>query len=469
MVNALSYVSTRGQSPALGFDDVLLTGLAPDGGLYVPQSWPTLSPDTLRDLAGAPYATVAKTVVGAFVDDAFGPAVLGEMVESAYSRFLHPAVAPLTQLGADDYMLELHHGPTLAFKDVAMQLLGEMFPARLKSRGRQMTIVAATSGDTGGAAVDAMANQPGVNICILHPEGRISEVQRRFMTTNAAPNVMNIAVQGTFDDCQALVKAMFADDDFREAVGLGAVNSINWARIVAQTVYYVTTSLALSRDGARVSYCVPTGNFGDIFAGYVAKQMGAPIGRLIVATNENDILDRALRTGGYRPDGVVETQSPSMDIQVSSNFERLLYLASGQDAAAVTQMMTALKAGEGFSIPAPMAEKIGQDFSSYRADEEATAAMMARTLKETGELVDPHTAVGLVAAQAARADGLTGPLVTLSTAHPAKFPDAVASATGVRPALPPRCRDLFAQDEVMVSAPNDLAVVAGLVRKAFAA
>ncbi|MEM9422147.1 MAG: threonine synthase, partial [Pseudomonadota bacterium] len=327
-MTAISYRSTRGQSPELTFDDVLLTGLAPDGGLYVPERFPTLSESTLKGLAGVPYVDAAMAVVGAFVDEAFDSQSLKGMVDAAYSRFLHPAVAPLTQLGPDDFMMELHHGPTLAFKDVAMQLLGQIFPARLKARGRRMTIVAATSGDTGGAAVDAMANQPGVNICILHPEGRISEVQRRFMTTVDAENVQNIAVQGNFDDCQALVKAMFADDTFREAVALGAVNSINWARIMAQTVYYVSTSLTLSRRGGEpVHYCVPTGNFGDIFAGYVAKQMGAPVGHLIVATNENDILDRALRSGAYKPDGVRATQSPSMDIQVSSNFERLLYLA----------------------------------------------------------------------------------------------------------------------------------------------
>ncbi len=467
-MTAIAYRSTRGQSPELTFDDVLLTGLAPDGGLYVPERFPRLSDETLKGLAGAPYTKAAMAVVGAFVDEAFDEASLTGMIDAAYGRFLHPAVAPLTQLGADDFMMELHHGPTLAFKDVAMQLLGQMFPARLKARGRRMTIVAATSGDTGGAAVDAMAGQPGVNICVLHPEGRISEVQRRFMTTVAADNVHNIAVKGNFDDCQALVKAMFADDDFRDAVQLGAVNSINWARIVAQTVYYVTTSLTLSRGGAPVHYCVPTGNFGDIFAGYVAKQMGAPVGHLIVATNENDILDRALRTGDYKPDGVRATQSPSMDIQVSSNFERLLYLASDEDAEAVRSMMTALKSGQGFAIPDALGQSIRGDFSSYRSDEGATGEMMARTLKDTGELIDPHTAVGLVAAAGARADGLEGPLVTLSTAHPAKFPDAVEAATGVRPTLPPRVRDLYGRKEVMLAAPNDLGTVSGLIREAFA-
>ncbi|MEM6650311.1 MAG: threonine synthase [Pseudomonadota bacterium] len=467
MTAAITYESTRGGAPTLSFNDVLLTGLAPDGGLYVPHKWPRLDPKTLKSLAGAPYTQAAYEVISLFVDEAFPSETLKDMIEAAYGRFSHLAVAPLTQIDADDFVMELHHGPTLAFKDVAMQLLGPMFAHALSSQGRKMTIVAATSGDTGGAAIDAMANREGVNICVLHPEGRISEVQRRFMTTVEADNVLNIAVKGTFDDCQAMVKAMFADDQFREDVSLGAVNSINWARIIAQVVYYVTTSLTLSRDGTPVSFSVPTGNFGDIFAGFVAKQLGAPVGRLIVATNANDILDRALRAGDYTPAGVVETQTPSMDIQVSSNFERLLYMASGKEAKFVAELMAQLKSGDGFSLPPDLVQSIAADFSSYRSDESMTAGMMAKMWIENSYLIDPHTAVGIVAAEGARQDGLTGPLVTLSTAHAAKFPDAVEEATGIRPALPPRVRDLYARDEVMTSLPNDLSVVMQAIRDGF--
>ena len=310
---SLTYVSTRGQAPAVGFDDALLTGLAPDGGLYVPTAYPSLPETELAGLRGRPYTEVAEAVMRPFGAE-------GDLhLDEAYRHFAHPAVAPLVQTGAEDFILELFHGPTLAFKDVAMQWLGPMFASRLAARGRHMTIVCATSGDTGGAAVEAMAGRENIAICVLHPNNAISEVQRRFMTTVEADNVLNLAVEGNFDDCQARVKDMFADDDFREAVALGAVNSINWARIVAQTVYYVTASLSLGGTAAApVSFCVPTGNFGDIFAGFVAKKLGAPVGRLIVATNENDILDRTLRTGTYAPAQVVPTQSPSMDIQVSN-------------------------------------------------------------------------------------------------------------------------------------------------------
>lgn len=470
MTNRVLYGSTRGQSPQLNFDDVMLTGLAPDGGLYAPDHWPQFDQGDLRALAGAPYTDVAQAVISAFTGETFTTAELQEMIEAAYGRFAHPAVAPLLQMGPDQFMLELHHGPTLAFKDVAMQLLGHLFAKRLTARGRRMTIVAATSGDTGGAAIDAMAGRPGIGICVLHPEGRISEVQRRFMTTVEADNVLNIAVKGTFDDCQALVKDMFADDAFRTEISLGAVNSINWSRIVAQTVYYVTSSLTLSRQGVPVSYCVPTGNFGDIFAGFAAKQMGAPIGRLIVATNENDILYRALNMGAYRPDQVVETQSPSMDIQVSSNFERLLYLASGRDATTTTQMMADLKAGIGFDLDSDIRATIAADFSAYRSGEDETAAKILQVFEATGQLIDPHTAVGLVAADKAMAtEDIDGPLVTLSTAHPAKFPDAVERAAGVRPPLPRRCRDLFEQPEQYDVVPNDYNAVTSIIRRRFAA
>jgi threonine synthase len=464
----LVYHSTRGEAPTLGFSEVLLTGLAPDGGLYLPTAFPRLTDATLSDLRGAPYQAAAKTVMAGFLE---GDPALGDLdrtVDEACAAFAHPAVAPLYQTGPDDFVLELFHGPTLAFKDVAMQWLGPMFSAALARAGRRMTIVAATSGDTGGAAIEAMAGRDGVDICVLHPHGRISEVQRRFMTTTTAPNVLNVAVDGTFDDCQAIVKDMFADDDFREGVSLGAVNSINWARIVAQTVYYVTAALTLGGQAGRpVHFSVPTGNFGDIFAGHVARAMGAPIGQLIVATNENDILDRALRKGSYRPTGVVATRSPSMDIEVSSNFERLLFLAADGDVTALRGVMAELKRGDGFDIPPHWLARIRADFTSHRADEAAVEAQIAQGYRETGRLHDPHTAVGLVAAHAARREGLRGPVVTLATAHAAKFPDAVEAATGVRPGLPPHVGDLFAAEERLTRAPNDAAAVKALVREAF--
>ncbi|RFB04999.1 threonine synthase [Parvularcula marina] len=437
----MTYLSTRGAAPQLSFDDVLLTGLAPDGGLYVPEVYPTLDPSVIEGLRGRPYIEVAEVVIRPFSPE-------GDFhLEDAYRSFAHPAVTPLVQTGAEDFLLELFHGPTLAFKDVAMQWLGPMFSSRLAAAGRRMTIVCATSGDTGGAAIEAMAGRENISICVLHPNEAISNVQRRFMTTVESENVLNLAVEGSFDDCQRLVKEMFAHDAFRQAVSLGAVNSINWARIVAQTVYYVTSSLTLGGEGRLVSYCVPTGNFGDIFAGFVAKQLGAPIGQLIIATNENDILDRTLRTGRYEVTGVVKTQSPSMDIQVSSNFERLIHAASGGDAELVTSLMGALKQSGSFTLPDAVRARMAEDFLSFRVSEEAVSARMSKTFSETAMLVDPHTAVGLEAAAQARVEGLKGPLVTLSTAHPAKFPDAVKTATGREPSLPPGCRDLYSREE----------------------
>ena len=440
------YRSTRGGASGLGFADVLLEGLAPDGGLYLPEAWPRL--EDARALAGQPFEAVARRVLSLFAPDL--PEADVVFACEAYGEdgaFAHPAVAPLVQTGPDDWTCELFRGPTLAFKDVAMQMLGRLFEQRLAAEGRRMTVVAATSGDTGGAAVAALANLSAVDLVVLHPEGRISEVQRRFMTTGGAPNVANIAVRGTFDDCQAAVKAMFADEGFRQDVSLGAVNSINWARIVAQSVYYVTSSLLLASGDRAPAYVVPTGNFGDVFAGLVARRIGAPVGRLIVATNENDILDRALRTGAHVPRAVSATHSPSMDIQVSSNFERLLYEASDGDEALVTRMMKSQSAGGGFDLPGGMRKRIAAEFSSYSATREEAAAQMRRALAETGEAPDPHTGVGLAAAAKARADGLTGQLVTLATAHAAKFPGEVRDATGADAPLPARLSGLMAADE----------------------
>ena len=458
-----TYRSTRGGASGLRFGDVLLEGLAPDGGLYLPDAWPVL--DDVAALAGQPFERVARAVLSLFAPDL--PEDDVAFACAAYGRdgaFVHPGVAPLVQTGPDDWTLELFRGPTLAFKDVAMQALGRLFERRLAAEGRRMTVVAATSGDTGGAAVAALAGLPSVDLVVLHPKGRISEVQRRFMTTAGASNVANVAVRGTFDDCQAAVKAMFADEGFRDEVSLGAVNSINWARIVAQSVYYVTSSLLLAGTGRAPSYVVPTGNFGDVFAGLVARRMGAPVGRLIVATNENDILDRAMRTGDHAPRAVSATPSPSMDIQVSSNFERLLYEASDGDEALVRDLMGRQARGEGFTLPDAMRARIASEFASYRASEAEAAAQMRRGLAETGEAPDPHTGVGLAAAAKARADGLTGPLITLATAHAAKFPGETEAATGTRPALPARLSGLMDAEEDYAVLDADLGALMAFVR-----
>lgn len=459
---SVSYDSTRGQAPVLEFDEVLLTGLASDGGLYVPDAYPRFSDDVFAGLIGKSYTDVAEAVMRAFVPQ-------GDLfLEESYKSFSHPAVTPVVQSDTEDFILELFHGPTLAFKDVAMQWLGPMFASRLAAHDRQMTIVCATSGDTGGAAIEAMAGRENIAICVLHPNGGISEVQRRFMTTVEADNVLNLAVEGTFDDCQARVKDMFAHVAFREGVSLGAVNSINWARIVAQTVYYVTSSLSLvGMSGRTVSYSVPTGNFGDIFAGFVAKQLGAPIGKLIIATNENDLLDRALRQGVYAPGTVVPTQTPSMDIQVSSNFERLLHAASNGDSDLVRSLMEGLKQSGQYTLPDQVRAQIDEDFMSYRISQDDVNKTMVQSFRETGTLIDPHTAVGVASAKVARAEGVTGPIVTLATAHPAKFPDAVTHATDRAPDLPPGCRDLYSRDEIYEAISNDLGTIEGCIRRRF--
>ena len=451
------YVSTRGQADRLSFSDVLLTGLADDGGLYVPEEWPQLTRDEIAGFSGRAYHHVAASVIAPFVGDDIPADTLSQMCRDAYQSFAHAAVAPLVQIGPEDWILELFHGPTLAFKDVAMQLLGRLFQHVLESRGQRITIVGATSGDTGGAAIEALKGLPNVDVFILHPKGRISAVQRKLMTTVRDENIHNIAVEGSFDDCQAVVKAMFADKAFREDVRLGAINSINWARIVAQSVYYFTSAVALGAPRRAVSYCVPTGNFGDIFAGYVACRMGLPVGRFCIATNNNDILARTIETGAYETQGVEHTMSPSMDIQVSSNFERLLFEASGRDEALVRSLMDGLKQSGGFSLPDALHKKIAGGFAAGRADEDETASMIAHIHDTTREVIDPHTAVGLVAAvKSRRAGQLSGPVVTLSTAHPAKFPDAVEQACGVHPGLPAHLSDLASREERMVEMPMDI-------------
>ena len=449
----MRYVSTRGEAPELGFEDVLLTGLARDGGLYVPAVWPQLSARDLTHLQGKSYEDIAYAVIHPFVGGAIPETALKQMISEAYATFGHPAVAPLKQFDDNQWLLELFHGPTLAFKDVAMQLLSRMMDWALDKRRTRATIVGATSGDTGGAAIDAFQASHHASVFMLHPHGRVSNVQRRQMTTVASPSVHNIALEGNFDDCQAIVKALFNDLDFRDKVGLAGVNSINWARIMAQVVYYVSAALSLGAPHRQVSFCVPTGNFGDIFAGFVAKRMGLPIDRLVIATNVNDILHRTMKTGRYDVLGVHPSSSPSMDIQVSSNFERLLYEVHARDPYAVRRMMESLKQSGAFLIHDRELDQIRHEFDSGRTDEEATAHTIRDTLAETGELLDPHSAVGYAVA---RGRSTASPMVTLATAHPAKFPDAVEKASGVRPALPPRLSHLMTAEERFTVLPNDV-------------
>jgi threonine synthase len=466
----LLYHSTRGGSQRLSFADALLAGLAPDGGLYVPEGFPTLSADQIRAMRGKPYATIAFEVIQPFVGGTIDDDTLKSIIDGAYGTFRHSAVTPLMQLDERHLVLELFHGRTLAFKDVAMQFLARAMDHVLAERDQRATIVGATSGDTGGAAIDAFLGRERTDMFILFPDGRVSDVQRRQMTTSADGNVHALAIDGTFDDCQRIVKTMFTHQAFREQVALSGVNSINWARIVAQIVYYFTSAVALGAPDRKVSFCVPTGNFGDILAGWVAKQMGLPIDRLIIATNTNDILARTLETGRYEADGVVQTTSPSMDIQVSSNFERLLFAAVGKDSEAVNGLMNSLKQSGSFTIPDDALAMIRADFSAARAGEDAVATTMKRVLGEQNYLLDPHTAVGVaVAHHVADEEHLDPavPIVTLATAHPAKFPAAVAAATGVTPSLPPHLADLMERVEHMDKLPNDQeAVEAFVVSKA---
>jgi len=458
----MKYVSTRGQAPALDFAGVLLAGLAVDGGLYVPESWPVFSATELRALRGLPYAELAARVIAPFVGDAIKFSSLQAMCRRAYAGFAHPAVAPLVQLDSGLFALELFHGPTLAFKDLALQLAGHLFAHVLAARGERVRIVGATSGDTGSAAIAAMAGRPGIDITILHPEGKTSEVQRRQMTTVTAGNVLNIAVQGNFDDCQDLVKAMFADSAFRTDMRLSAVNSINWARIAGQIPYYVAAALALGAPDREVAVAVPTGNFGNVLAAWAARQIGVPIGRFIVASNRNDILSRFLAANDMSVQGVAESLSPSMDIQVSSNFERLLFEFLGRDAAQTAGTMAAFRATGKMSVDDTAWRAIRRQFSGFSLSDEATLAEIARIYRETGYLADPHTAIGLAAARECTPVGM--PVIVAATAHPAKFPAAIAQAVGFRPALPSHLADLYEREEFFLRAPNELAQIQNLVR-----
>ncbi len=452
----MRYISTRGTAPPLQFEGVTLAGLAADGGLYVPESWPSLSREAIAAMAGLSYVETAVRVCAPFVGDALTEAELRDVLTRAYASFDHAAVTPLVQLDERHWLLELFHGPTLAFKDVAMQALGLLFETFMARSGRQLTIIGATSGDTGSAAINALAGRDGVEVFMLHPKGRVSDVQRRQMTTVLTPNVHNIAVEGNFDDAQALVKAMFNDRDFASRFDLSAVNSINWARLMLQVVYYFYAAVRLGAPERSVSFAVPTGNFGDVFAGYVAHRMGLPIDRLIVATNENDILHRALTSGDYSAGTVTPTSSPSMDIQVSSNFERLLFDLGGRDGAATAAAMQAFEASKAMTIPADQLAAAHGLFDSARIDADAMAGAMRWAHDACGHVLDPHTAIGLAAARAAPG---SGPVVTLATAHPAKFRDAVERATGVRPTVPRRVQGLFDREERYDTLPATLAAV----------
>jgi threonine synthase len=459
----LKYLSTRGKAPVLDFDDVLLAGLARDGGLYLPESWPTFSAAEIRAMRGLSYAELAARVMRPFVEGCLNDADLARLCAESYAGFTHPAVAPLRQIGHNQWVMELFHGPTLAFKDYALQLVGRLFDHVLKKKNQRVTIVGATSGDTGSAAIEACRDRAAVDIVILHPKGRVSEVQRRQMTTVLSANVRNVAVEGTFDDCQDLVKALFNDEAFRDEVNLSAVNSINWARVMAQIVYYFAAGVALGAPDVPMTFAVPTGNFGNVFAGYAARLMGLPVDRLIVGSNTNDILTRFFEGGVMKADGVVPTLSPSMDIQVSSNFERLMYLALDGDGTAVDRLMGEFRSHGAMVMPQGAWTSMRGVFEAYRFDDEATLAAMRSLKRSTGETLDPHSAIGVAA-------GLKGhsrkdaTVVALATAHPAKFPDAVEKATGSRPGLPPHMADLFQRTERMDGMANDAGALKTYVR-----
>jgi threonine synthase len=460
----MDYISTRGSAPALDFAGATLAGLASDGGLYVPREWPRFSADEIAAMAGLPYSELAARIMAPFVAGSLTETRLRELCEAAYGRFAHAAVIPLKQLDEQHWLLELFHGPTLAFKDVALQLLGLLFEEFLARGDQNLTIVGATSGDTGSAAIDAVAGRAKVDVFMLHPKGRVSDVQRRQMTTVLAPNVHNIAIEGTFDDAQAMVKRMFNDPAMTGRFNIGAVNSINWARLMAQVVYYFAAGLQLGAPHRPIAFAVPTGNFGDVFAGYVASRMGLPVARLIVATNVNDILHRALTSGDYSQGSVTPTAAPSMDIQVSSNFERLLFDLNGRDGQALAAQMAGFEASKAMQLTNAQRANLGEGgaaalFTSARADADAMTRAIRWAWESCGELLDPHTAIGLHAAREQNLDRDV-PVVTLATAHPAKFPDAVERATGQRPALPARVGDLFDREERFAELPGDYAAVA---------
>ena len=461
----MKYVSTRGQAEVLDFEGVTLAGLARDGGLYVPENIPMFSSSDIAAMAGMSYPEIAFKVIKPFVGDTIDDTSLKAMITETYgaSTFRHAAVAPLVQMGANDWVLELFHGPTLAFKDFALQLLGRLFDHFTAKRGQKLTILGATSGDTGSAAIEACRGRENITIYMLHPKGRVSEVQRRQMTTVLETNVINVAVDGTFDDCQALVKASFNDLEFRDRVGLTAVNSINWARVMAQIVYYFTSAVALGAPDRKISYSVPTGNFGDIYAGYVAREMGLPIEKLVIATNSNDILARTLQTGSYSRGDVHATISPSMDIQVSSNFERMMFDLAGRDGAAIQSYMQEFTNSGAITLAEVELAKAREVFLAEQVDDATTKAVMADVFERTGYVMDPHTAVGFKAAKL-REEPST-PRVTLSTAHPVKFGAAVEEATTQVPDLPVHMNDLYDRDEGFVELDNSATELQAMIMR----
>ncbi|MCV6547814.1 MAG: threonine synthase [Cohaesibacter sp.] len=469
-VIGVKYISTRGEAPELGFCDAILAGLANDGGLYVPKEWPVMSDEEIAALSGKSYAEIAFAVMKPYVAGEIPDNVFRTMIDEAYGSFRHRAVAPLVQTGPNEFILELFHGPTLAFKDVAMQLLARMMDFVLAQRSARATIVGATSGDTGGAAIEAFRGRSNTDIFILFPNERVSPVQQRQMTSVLDDNVHCIALQGHFDDCQAIVKDMFAHTSFKETVALSGVNSINWGRIMAQVVYYFTAALSLGAPYRQVSFTVPTGNFGDIFAGFVAKQMGLPIDKLVIATNQNDILARTLESGSYEVNGVNPSVSPSMDIQVSSNFERLLFELYGRDSEAVKCLMAGLKQSGSFTIDDKPLNRLRKGFAADRASEADTIEAISTVLETCGYLMDPHTAVGL---HVARKQGYEGcgcgkvhpPMIVLSTAHPAKFPAAVEEASGQYPELPIWLSDLMDREEKFDILDNSLDDIEAFILK----
>jgi threonine synthase len=458
----MKYVSTRGSAPELSFEQAMMTGLARDGGLYVPDVIPTLSQTQIAAMAGQSYEQIAYTVMRPYIGDTFTDDEFRGLIDAAYAGFNHAARAPLKQLDSNHFLLELFHGPTLAFKDFAMQLIGQMFQASLTRSGKRITIVGATSGDTGSAAIEAFRGLENVDVFILFPHGRVSEVQRRQMTTPIEKNVHALAMDGDFDDCQAVLKDMFNDFDFRDGVNLAGVNSINWGRVLAQVVYFFSSAVSLGVPHRSVNFTVPTGNFGDIFAGYIAKRMGLPIDQLVIATNQNDILHRTLQTGAQIKEGVTPSISPSMDIQVSSNFERALFEAYERDGAVVAKQMDDLKANGSFTISQEAIDMLRDTFASGRASEAETYAAITGELTRSGELLCPHSAVGVTVADHFQS---ATPMITLATAHPAKFPAAVEKATGLHPPLPPHMADLYERSERVTRVPNDLAALQTLIKE----
>ena len=458
----MRFVSTRGEAPTLGFSDAVLSGLASDGGLYLPERWPQISPDEIAGFSGKPYADVAFAIISRFVEGEIPAAELKAIIDASYATFRHPSVTPLVEIAPGNFVLELFHGPTLAFKDVAMQFLARVMDHILAARGSRATIVGATSGDTGSAAIEAFRGRDTTDIFILHPKGRTSEVQRRQMTTVLDANIHNIALEGNFDDCQSIVKGLFRAARFRDDMHLSGVNSINWGRIVAQIVYYFTAAVSLGSPHRPVNFVVPTGNFGDIFAGYAAKRMGLPIANLAIATNSNDILARTLATGAYETGAVTPTISPSMDIQVSSNFERLLFEALDRDALGLKRLMNGLQQSGSFTVPPNALAAIRESFAAGRASESQTSSTIADVWRQSGYLLDPHTAVGIAVGR--ELDLGAAPVVTLATAHPAKFPAAVKAASGVEPPLPAWLSDLYERPERVDVLANDQGAVEAFMR-----